>query len=58
VKILSHFIVGQSLAKKLVVALDYKIDCNIFLLEVNFDKSIIRLQFLLISFIVAKFLEN
>ena len=50
---MSHVIVGQSLVKKLVVTLGYKIGCNIFLLEVNFDKSIIRLQLLLISFMVA-----
>ena len=31
---------------------------NIFILDVNFDKSIIRLLFLLISFILTKFSEN
>ena len=31
---------------------------NIFLLDVNFDKSTIKLYFLLISFMLAKFLEN
>ena len=31
---------------------------NIFLLEVNFDKSTIELHFLLISLMLAKFLEN
>ena len=31
---------------------------NIFLLEVNFDKSTIGLYLLLISFIFAKFQEN
>ena len=31
---------------------------NIYLLEVNFDKSTIKLHLLLISFTLAKFLEN
>ena len=31
---------------------------NMFLLDVNFDKSIIKLYFLLIFFMLAKFLEN
>ena len=38
----SNLIIGQNLTTKLVVAL-----LNIFLLEVNFDKSIIGLHFLL-----------
>ena len=44
---------GQSLGSKLVVTL-----FNIFLLEVNFDKSTIGLHFLLISSMLVKFLEN
>ena len=48
--------IGQSLDTKLVLALGYKF--NIFLLEVNFDKSTIRLHLLLISLILAKFQEN
>ena len=47
---------GQNLITKLVVTLDYKL--NIFLLEVNFDKSTIKLHLLLISSILAKFQEN
>ena len=43
----------QSLATKLVVAL-----LNIFLFEVNFDKSTIGLHIFLISFILAKFLKK
>ena len=31
---------------------------NIFLLDVNFDKFIIELHFIYISFILAKFLED
>ena len=31
---------------------------NIFLLDLNFEKSIIGLHFLFLSFILAKFLEN
>ena len=31
---------------------------NIFLLEMNFDKSTIGLHFLLIYFMLANFLEN
>ena len=31
---------------------------NIFLVDVNFDKSIIELHFFLISFMFSKFLEN
>ena len=31
---------------------------NIFLLEVKFDKSIVGLHFLLISSMLAKFIEN
>ena len=31
---------------------------NIFLLDLNFEKSISGLHFLFISFILAKFLEN
>ena len=34
------------------------ISLNIFILNVNFDKSTIRLHFLSISFILAKFLDN
>ena len=51
---------GQSLATKLIVAFGYKIDCslNIFLLEMNFDKSTIGLHLLLISSMFAKFQEN
>ena len=47
------FCYGQSLTTKFVVTL-----LNIFLLEVNFDKSTIRLHFLFISSMLAKFLEN
>ena len=47
---------GQSLITKLVVTLGYKL--NIFLLEVNFDKSTIKLHLLLISSMLAKFQEN
>ena len=49
---------------KLLIKFNYKISCNfrlqliIFLLEVNFDKSIIGLYLLLIFSIFAKFLEN
>ena len=46
----------QNLATKLVLVLGYKL--NIFLLEVNFDKSTIRLLLLLISLMLAKFQEN
>ena len=48
--------IGQSLNPKLVLALGYKV--NIFLLEMNFDKSTIGLQLLLISLMLAKFQEN
>ena len=47
---------GQSLITKLVITLGYKL--NIFLLEVNFDKSTIKLYLLLISSMFAKFQEN
>ena len=46
--------IGQSLITKLVVATLL----NIFLLEMSFDKSTIGLHLLLISFMLAKFLEN
>ena len=46
------FGIGQNLAIKLVVTLGL---LNIFLFEVNFDKSIIRLYLLLIFSILAKF---
>ena len=36
----------------------YKTVLNIILLEVNFENSTIGLHLLLISFILAKFLEN
>ena len=44
-------VIRQSLVTKLIVTLGYKIDCCqpyliFFLLEVNFDKSIIGLYFL------------
>ena len=45
--------VGQNLVTKLVTIL-----FNIFLLEVDFDKSTIRLHLVLISSILTKFLEN
>ena len=45
--------VGQNLVTKLITIL-----FNIFLLEVDFDKSTIRLHLVLISSILAKFLEN
>ena len=45
--------VGQNLVTKLVTIL-----FNIFLLEVDFDKSTIRLHLVLISSIFTKFLEN
>ena len=48
---------GQSLVTKFVVALGYTL-LNIFLLEMNFDKSTIGLYLLLISLMLAKFLEN
>ena len=48
--------IGQSLATKLILAFGYKL--NIFLLEMNFDKSTIGLQLLLISLMLAKFQEN
>ena len=49
--------------KKKKTKFSYKISCsltllNVFLLEVNFDKSTIGLHFLLIFFMFAKFLEN
>ena len=47
---------GQSLSTKLVVALGYKL--NIFLLDINFDKSTIGLYLFLISSMLAKFQEN
>ena len=43
------FFIGQSLTTTLF---------NIFLLDVNFEKSTIGQPFLLIFFILAKFLEN
>ena len=45
--------VGQNLVTKLITIL-----FNIFLLEVDFDKSTIRLHLVLISSILTKFLEN
>ena len=48
---------GQSLATKFVVALGYTL-LGIFLLEMNFDKSTTGLYLLLISLMLAKFLEN
>ena len=45
--------VGQNSVTKLVTIL-----FNIFLLEVDFDKSTIRLHLVLISSILTKFLEN
>ena len=48
--------IGQNLVIKLVLDLGYKL--NIFLLEVNFDKSTIGLYFFLIFLILAKFQEN
>ena len=48
--------IGQSLVTKLVLALSYKL--NIFLLEVNFDKSTIKLHLLFIFLMLAKFQEN
>ena len=47
---------GKSLVTKLVVALGYNL--NIFLLDVNFENSIIGLHLFLISSMLAKFLEN
>ena len=48
--------------KKKMTKFSYKLNAtilfNIFLLEVNFDKSIIGLHFLFIFSILAKFLEN
>ena len=51
------FILWQSLATKLVIALTTTL-LNIFLLEVNFDKSTIGLYLLIIFSMLAKFLEN
>ena len=48
---------GQSFSTNLVVALDYNFT-QYFLLDVNFDKSTIRLYFLLIFSILAKFPED
>ena len=48
---------GQSLATKLILILGYNL-LNIFLLDLNFNKSIIRLHILLIFLILANFLEN
>ena len=45
--------VGQNLVTKLVTIL-----FNIFLLDVDFDKSTIGLHLILISSMFAKFLEN
>ena len=50
------FICGQSLVIKLVIS--YNLTQYLFLLKVNFDKSTIRLYFLLIYSILVKFLEN
>ena len=47
----------QNLTTKLIVVLGYKLTQN-FYLEVNFDKSTIELHFLLISYMLTKFLEN
>ena len=49
-------IIGQNLATELVVGLGYNLT-PFFLLEVNFDKFTIRLYLLLISLILAKFLD-
>ena len=52
---------GKSSTINLVVTNGYKISftlLNIFLFDVNFEKSTIRLYFLFISFMLAKFLEN
>ena len=48
-----YFGLGQNLVTKLVITL-----LNIFLLEVNFNKSTIRLHPLFTSSILAKFIEN
>ena len=56
--VLNTIVLGQNLATKLIVALNYTTLLNIFLLKVNFDKSIIGLYLFLISSILAKFLEN
>ena len=59
--------IEQSLVTKLVVTLGNNLTqyvlkkknlLNIFLLEMNFNKSNIRLHLLLISSIFAKFLKN
>ena len=47
----------QCLAIKLIVTFDYNFT-QYFLLEVNFNKFTIELHLLLISFILAEFLEN
>ena len=53
--------------KNILTKFSYKIGCNqpkittllnVFLLEVDFDKSTIGLRFLLISSMLAKFLTN
>ena len=52
------FVIGQNLATRLVVVLYYTTILNIFLLEMNFDKSTIGLHNLFIFSMLAKFLEN
>ena len=54
------FLYGQSLATKLVVTLGYNLTqfFYLFLFGVNFDKFTIGLHLLLISSMLAKFLEN
>ena len=47
----------QSLATKFVVVLGYNLT-QYLLLEINFNKSTIRLHLFLIPFMLAKFLEN
>ena len=47
----------QNLTTKLIVVLGYKLTQN-FYLEVNFDKSTIELHFLLISYMLTKFLKK
>ena len=52
------FIIGQNLATRLVVVLYYTTILNIFLLEMNFDKSTIGLHILFIFSMLTKFIEN
>ena len=49
--------IGQSLVTKLIVAKGYNLTQYLFIGD-EFDKSTIGLNFLLIFFILAKFLKN